>query len=90
MEMADALAQSSCRHSVSPFIHDLVLDPKVRIIHASQDLFERGLQLYDQRQDKGWTLTDCISFVLMADEKMTDALTGDRHFEQAGFKALLL
>ena len=41
------------------------------------------------RHDKDWSLTDCISFVVMEDQRITDALTGDRHFEQAGFKALL-
>jgi predicted nucleic acid-binding protein len=50
---------------------------------------ETGLELYHARPDKDWPLTDCISFVVMDDEKLTDALTGDRHFEQAGFKALL-
>jgi hypothetical protein len=43
----------------------------------------------NHRRDKDWPLTDCISFVVMADEEITDALTGDRHFEQAGFVALL-
>jgi len=62
---------------------------EVRIIPPSADLFERGVELYRQRSDKDWSLTDCISFVVMADEKITEALTGDRHFEQAGFYALL-
>jgi predicted nucleic acid-binding protein len=39
--------------------------------------------------DKEWSLVDCISFVVMTDRKLTDALTGDHHFEQAGFNALL-
>ena len=56
---------------------------------ATSELFERGLALYNARPDKEWSLTDCISFVVMADEGLTDALTGDRHFEQAGFTALL-
>jgi predicted nucleic acid-binding protein len=47
------------------------------------------MELYRSRYDKPWSLTDCISFVVMADEGLTEALTGDRHFEQAGFKAML-
>lgn len=62
---------------------------KVTIIPASQELFDRGVEFFRERPDKEWTLTDCISFVVMADEELTDALTGDHHFEQAGFKALL-
>jgi hypothetical protein len=45
--------------------------------------------MYHQHADKRWTLTDCVSFVIMRERKVTDALTGDRHFEQAGFAALL-
>jgi predicted nucleic acid-binding protein len=47
------------------------------------------LERYAARPDKDWTLTDCISFVVMEDEGITDALTGDQHFVQAGFKVLL-
>ncbi len=89
MELADALAESASRSLVAPFIHELSQDPKVRIIAVTEDSFWRGLWLYDKRQDKGWTLTDCTSFVVMREENITDALTGDHHFEQAGFKALL-
>lgn len=41
------------------------------------------------RSDKDWSLTDCISFMIMTENAMKEALTGDRHFEQAGFVALL-
>jgi len=47
------------------------------------------LTLYGNRADKAWSLTDCISFAVMAEEGLSDGLTGDRHFEQAGFHALL-
>ena len=47
------------------------------------------MEFFRERPDKEWTLTYCISFVVMADERLTNALTGDHHFEQAGFKALL-
>ena len=56
---------------------------------ASRRLFTRGLALYKERTDKEWSLTDCISFVIMRDLKLSAALTADRHFEQAGFMALL-
>lgn len=47
------------------------------------------LKLYEARLDKSWGLTDCISFVVMADQGLTDALSGDLHFRQAGYRALL-
>src|SRR5947199_324028 len=53
------------------------------------DLPADGIQLYSQRPDKEWSLTDCVSFVAMQRREITDALTKDHHFEQAGFVALL-
>lgn len=64
-------------------------DPDVTVIRVNADLFDAGLQLFADRLDKYWSLTDCISFVVMLREGITDALTGDHHFEQAGFRALL-
>lgn len=52
-------------------------------------LFRRGLQLSNNRPEKEWSLTDCISFVVMKERRIKEALTGDHHFEQAGFVALL-
>ena len=88
-EFADALAKSSSRRLVLQFIHDLEQDPKVRIIRASTELFRRGLRLYDERPDKEWSLTDCISFVVMRQRRIEQALTTDHHFQQAGFTILL-
>ena len=52
-------------------------------------LFERGIKLYSKRPDKERSLTDCISFTVMDDLQLVEALTADHHFEQAGFRALL-
>jgi uncharacterized protein len=52
-------------------------------------LLNRALQLYSERPDKTWGLTDCISFIVMWDRGLTDAVTADMHFVQAGFRALL-
>lgn len=90
MELADALAESGSRRLVAPFIRELSRDPRIKIVPASEELFQHGLRLYEERQDKGWTLTDCTSFVVMRDENIADALTGDHHFEQAGFKEILM
>lgn len=63
--------------------------PDVEIIPATHDLFERARALFAQRTDKMWSLTDCTSFVVMKDHGLTAALTGDQHFEQAGFQRLM-
>ena len=64
-------------------------DPAFRLVPATSELIERGRKLYRDRLDKNWPLTDCISFVVMQDHQLTEALTADRHFQQAGFNALL-
>jgi uncharacterized protein len=88
-ELADGLAGVPEREQFVDFYRALREDSAVRILPASSDLFAAGLQLYGARLDKEWSLTDCISFVVMQREGITEALTGDRHFEQAGFLALL-
>ena len=89
MEVADALAESECRARVRDFILHLRGSASCEIVPASRALLDRALDLYHQYADKKWTLTDCISFVIMRERGVTDALTGDRHFEQAGLVALL-
>ena len=88
-EVADALSAPACRGLVLELIEALGDDVGVLVQPATHELFERGLHLYSERFDKGWSLTDCISFVVMQDQGIQDALTADHHFEQAGFRALL-
>lgn len=64
-------------------------DRRVAIIPQTSALFHQALGLYAAREDKAWSLTDCASFRIMEGLGITDALTHDRHFEQAGFRALL-
>jgi predicted nucleic acid-binding protein len=64
-------------------------DPQLRYIWADEELSGRGFDLYAARLDKQWSLTDCVSFEVMRDMRLTDALASDHHFEQAGFRALL-
>jgi predicted nucleic acid-binding protein len=88
-EVADAMSAPANRHSALTLISGLRRNPTVEILPPNLDLFDRGLDFYARRPDKAWSLTDCISFVVMTDRGLTEALTGDHHFEQAGFRALL-
>jgi hypothetical protein len=88
-EVANAFAKTGERLGAIRFLRGLSSDPRLRIVPAASELFDRGVELYCQRPDKEWSLTDCISFAVMRDEGISEALTGDRHFEQAGFVALL-
>ncbi len=88
-EVGDALSAPENRPAFLQLLETLQDSPDARIIGPTDALFRRGVELFRQRLDKEWSLTDCISFVAMKDERITDALTGDRHFEQAGFRTLL-
>jgi predicted nucleic acid-binding protein len=89
MEVADALCNARHRGLVSVLYKYLQTTRNVQIIEATHPLFLAGLDLYVRRPDKDWSLTDCTSFIIMQDHNITDALTADHHFEQAGFVALL-
>jgi predicted nucleic acid-binding protein len=64
-------------------------DPDIIVIMASTELFERAFDLYCSRNDKGYSLTDCVSMTIMKDHYLTDVLSHDNHFQQAGFMTLL-
>ena len=70
-------------------VRELQENPDVRFVHVDGQLFRAGIDLFEQRRDQEWSLTDCISFVVMQRHRLTEALTTDHHFEQAGFTALL-
>ena len=69
-------------------------DPGCKLILPTPDLFHAGTELFRERPDKAWSLTDCLSFVTMQHEGLTDALTADfiprlTSTPQAGFNAIL-
>jgi len=85
-EVADALAASAARQSIQSFFQELSANPAIALVDATPGLFHRGLALYNKRPDKSWSLTDCISFTVMTDHALSEALTRDHHFAQAGFQ----
>lgn len=89
MELGDALAVPSGRERFLRLVAALRAQPDVEIVPASHEWFERAFALFAQRADKEWSLTDCTSFVVMRERAVTTALTGDQHFEQAGFQRLM-
>jgi predicted nucleic acid-binding protein len=89
LELAAFFARPPERVAFCQRLDEIRREPHVTIVPADRALMDRGWHLYAQHADKGWSLTDCISFVIMQDRQINEALTTDRHFEQAGFVALL-
>jgi len=88
-ELGDALHCGRNRATFARFPDTLGSHGDFEVVPASAELFQRGVELFRARSDKEWSLTDCVSFVVMTEKGISEALTTDRHFEQAGFKALL-
>src|SRR5262249_26316816 len=89
LEIGDGLSRPVYRPVAAALLESLRDDPTVEILEITIPLYDEALALYRQRRDKGWGLTDCLSFVVMSARGVTAALTHDIHFEQAGFLPLL-
>jgi predicted nucleic acid-binding protein len=88
MELADALSAPTARSTVVAFLQAVRADPLFDVIGYDPAVYAAGFELFANRLDKSWPLTDCILFEVMTQRGLTDALTADRHFEQAGFRAI--
>ena len=88
IEIGNALSVAQ-RAAAVRFITQCYATPNIHVAPVDTGLLNRALGLYGERTDKEWGLTDCISFVVMSDHSLTDAMTTDRHFIQAGFRALM-
>jgi uncharacterized protein len=77
------------RGQIAATVQDILSASEVQIIWQTQMLFDEGLALYKARLDKGYSLTDCVSMVVMRQSDIREALTHDKHFTQEGFTILL-
>jgi hypothetical protein len=59
------------------------------VIPLTKEGYDRAFRLFRDRPDKEWSLVDCLSFVVMTERGITEALTTDHHFRQAGFTIML-
>jgi uncharacterized protein len=89
-EWLNALSDASTRTIAAEGYHRVHADRRIEVVPFQPELSDAAIGLYRNRADKNWSLTDCLSFVVMERHALSDALTTDRHFEQAGFKASML
>jgi predicted nucleic acid-binding protein len=89
LEIGNALSRARYRSVAVSLLDSITENRDLEIVPFSERLVEDSFALFRARDDKEWSLTDCMSFVVMEDLGLTDALTTDRHFEQAGYRALL-
>jgi uncharacterized protein len=89
LEVGNWLSPISLRRLASGLLERIEHSQRIEVVELTSELCRRGWQLYGQRLDKEWGVIDCISFLIMRERNVMEALTGDRHFQQAGFIALL-
>ena len=89
VEVGNALSAFN-RMAAVRFIEQSYHTANMHVVSVDTSLLIRALQLYRDRADKTWGITDCISFVVMQEQGLMDAVTADEHFLQAGYRALLL
>ncbi len=90
-EFLNALADKGplVRAAAVEMVEAIMRNSQVTVIPQTLRTFSRSLAFYKARPDKGYSLTDCGSMLLMRERRLSEALTTDRHFEQEGFVALL-
>lgn len=89
IEVGNSLQRSQARVQFPTFARALYDEEESTIVPGSERLMRAAIELFEQYEDKRWSLTDCASFVVMRDLEIADALTADRHLAQAGFNVLL-
>ena len=89
LEIGNALSKRPFRKASVALLRSLETDESVVIVPLSEELYQKGMTLFVKRADKEWGLIDCISFIVMQEHEITEALTTDNHFQQAGFHALM-
>jgi uncharacterized protein len=89
LEVANFCRSPRDRQRFSVFIEAIHSNRVTTAVPCTASWFDKGQNLFSRRLDKEWSLTDCISFVVMEEHGLTQALTNDHHFEQAGFEVLL-
>ena len=90
LEWLNALSDISTRRIAAESYLRVRADIRIEVIQFQAELMESAIALYRGRPDKNWSLTDCLSFVVMERRGLTEALTTDHDFEQAGLKTIML
>jgi predicted nucleic acid-binding protein len=89
-EWMNRLANSATRRATAEGYRRCHLDTQIEVVPFAVDMIAAASGLYEARSDKDWSLTDCLSFLVMEQRRVSRALTTDRHFRQAGLEAVLL
>ncbi len=91
IEFLTALSRGgpSLRRTAVKMVRAILGNANVRVVQQTREGFLKGVTRYESREDKEYSLTDCISMNVMESQALTEVLTNDHHFEQEGFEVLI-
>ena len=89
LEIGNTFSSAQHRAKAVELLTGIAKDSRFEIVPLSEELYREGMELFSARPDKNWSLTDCVSFLVMQNRRIRVALTPDKHFRQAGFESLL-
>lgn len=89
LEIGHVVSKIGYQQAAIEMLAALEVDRQVEIVPVSEQIYARALQLYQEQRAQTWSITDCISFVVMQERGLSDALTTGLHFQEAGFRVLL-
>ena len=78
------------RPQILSLLESLESIAELEIVHITPELHQNAFQLLRSRPDKNWSWVDAASFVVMQNRGLTQALTSDHHFDQAGLERLIV
>lgn len=91
IEFLTALSASGeyLRSTAVKIVREIYQKTNIKVLPQTRETFLKGLELYEKRLDKKYSLTDCISMNTLKQENITDILSNDNHFSQEGFNILI-
>ena len=89
LEIGNALSKQRTRQVAVNVLQSFEQQAAVEVVPMSEKLYFKAFDLFQTRMDKEWGLVDCVSYVVMREQGLSQVLTSDRHFQQMGFRALL-
>lgn len=89
LEIGNTFSSALHRAKAVKLLAGIASDSRFEVVPLSEELYWQGMELFNTRPDKNWSLTDCVSFRVMQNRGIRLALTPDHHFRQAGFEPLL-
>jgi len=90
LECGDGFAEHDTWRALTTWLDHIARDPRYELVNIDHAMLTRTRAFRDQHPTRAWSFTDCTSFVVMKARGITEAFSTDKHFNEAGFDALLL